>query len=371
MSDSVDDGVTMANLVQAVPQRFVLVTGAGRSGTSTVAGSLNYLGLHVPRPVLGSNRSNPRGFFEPTWAIDFHKRILERAGVDMWDGRPDGWAKVQEVLRPADRHEIEMWLSEGASQAPQVVVKDPRSAWVPGLWADAAHNIGFTTGYLTMLRHPAEVVGSRTTYYAKGDAAAVRSYQVTNIARWVNTNLMTERQTRGHARVFLPYFDLIDDWRAAMSEVRDALDLTFNADIETVDHHQVDDFIDPDLRRHTVQWADLDVPHELQEIAEETWLACVAIADGHGWDVKAQDRLDDLGERYASLFRDATAIANDATSAAANIARKKAVRQTRTKMKKVLGQAPPAAPPRPALASSWRRVAGRAVATARRKIRSR
>ncbi|MEP6667183.1 MAG: hypothetical protein ABJA81_12110 [Nocardioidaceae bacterium] len=336
------------DLVQAAERRFVLVTGAGRSGTSTIAGSLNYLGLHLPRPVLGTNRSNPRGFFESRWAIDFHKRLMERANIDVFDARPDALQKIHDVLRPEHQQEIESWLHAEAAHAPQMVVKDPRSAWIPGLWADAAASLGFSTGYVTMLRHPAEVIGSRSTYYAKGDEEGVRRYQITNVARWVNANLVSERQTRGRARAFLRYHDLIEDWRGSVEPLGIDLGLTFNIDIDSGSPHVVDEFIDPSLRRHTVTWDELDIPPALQVVAEGTWQACGVLADGHGADEHAHARLDELSLEYEKVFRDAAAVAHDVMAGAVKVARKKAIRETRARLKKSAdtasreGQATPA-----------------------------
>ena len=44
--------------------------------------------LHVPLPVIKPNESNPMGFFESTWPVKFHRRLLERAFVEQTDGRP-------------------------------------------------------------------------------------------------------------------------------------------------------------------------------------------------------------------------------------------------------------------------------------------
>ncbi|MGH3356066.1 MAG: hypothetical protein ACRDOJ_09205, partial [Nocardioidaceae bacterium] len=214
-------------------------------------------------------------------------------------------------------------------------------------------------------------VGSRSTYYAKGDADAVRDYQVTNIARWVNANLITESQTRGERRSFLRYYDLIDDWRKALAVTGDDLDLTFNTDLTQGGHHPVDDFIDPSLRRHDATWDELSVPGELQAIAEETWLACCLLADNHGEDEKAQAELDDLSRRFATLFRDATAMTRDVASAAARSAHKKAVRQTRAKMRRSVARGAGETAPPAASAPRWRRLVSRATSTARRRIRAR
>lgn len=376
-SETYEDPVITANLVTSAPRRFVLVTGAGRSGTSTVAGALSYLGLQLPQPVLATNQSNPRGFFESFWAIQFHRRIMEQANIDTVDARPEAVDLVQEVLRPEHLEEVRQWLATEAERAPQVVVKDPRSAWMPGLWATAADRAGLQPGFLTMLRHPAETIGSRATYYAKGDDAAVRDYQVTNMAKWVNASLITERQTRGRPRVFLRYFDLIEDWRSAMSVVRDDLDLTFNTDLGSGSEHPVDGFIDPSLRRHRVTWDELDMPAELRAVAEGTWRASCTLADGHGHDEQAEAELDDLSRRFAALFRDARAITKDVAAARATAARRRAVRQARARAgERAAGEGPAAQQPaarQPAAqrptgtARRLRHLASRAVSAARRR----
>ncbi len=57
---------------------LLLVTGTGRSGTSTMSGTLHHLGLHVPGPYLGANESNPKGFYESRWSVRFHNDLCRR-----------------------------------------------------------------------------------------------------------------------------------------------------------------------------------------------------------------------------------------------------------------------------------------------------
>ena len=66
----------------------VLVTGSMRSGTSSLAGSLKILGLHVPQPEVPASPRNPKGHFEPHWVIRFHKRLLREALTRPSDGSP-------------------------------------------------------------------------------------------------------------------------------------------------------------------------------------------------------------------------------------------------------------------------------------------
>lgn len=292
---------------------MVLVTGAGRSGTSTIAGALHYLGLHVPRPVIKPNESNPMGFFESTWPVKFHRRILERAFVEQTDGRPNALELAAAAVDDATRAELRTWLADVALVEPQVVVKDPRSIWVPWLWKETAAELGYDVGFLAMLRHPAEVLGSRSTYY-RGNRPGISDEQFTvmNLCGWINGNLVVERQTRADRRVVLGYHDLIGDWRGCLSRVRDTFGLTFDDDLQPGHHHRVDDFIDPGLRRHGASWEGWDVPRDLVEIAQEVFDQMTRLAEAGGHDAAAEAALDAVGERYAGVMRDAEAIAHDA-----------------------------------------------------------
>ena len=196
---------------------LVVVTGSGRSGTSTVAGALKMLGLHIPQPEIAPNDANPRGYFEPKWAVAFHKKVLSRAGVRTLDGRPEAIDAMAAVTSDADLlDELRTWFATQL-QGPQIVVKDPRTFWLRELWAQAATSLGVETVWLTMLRHPAEVVGSRDMHYLKGaDADQRLARETTNLAGWVNVALTNERTSRGDRRVFVHYGDL--DHRLALHD---------------------------------------------------------------------------------------------------------------------------------------------------------
>ncbi len=304
---------------------LVLITGTGRSGTSTMSGSLHHLGLQVPGPHLGANESNPKGFFESRWAVRFHKEICDTAHTNIFDSRPHAFDRVQQVLTPDHEAEVAAFLERRGGDAEQVVVKDPRSVWTQALWKQGAARVGREIRYVSMLRHPAEVIGSRATYYASDEEAKRRRYETFNVARWVNSSLISERETRGERRAFVRYTDLLEDWRPAMARLRDQLGLTFDPDVD-VRPHPVDEFIDPDLRRHAVTWAELEVPTALQEIAEAVWQQIESLADEPDRDVSAA--MDELAARYARLLQESAAISHDALEEARESGRARALEET-------------------------------------------
>ena len=159
--------------------------------------------------------------------------------------------------------------------------------------------------FISMLRHPAEVVGSRTTYYANPeDAEAQRSYATFNVARWVNSTLVSERETRGRRRAFVSYVDLLTDWRPVLVGLAEDLGLTYDVDVAGGEASGVDDFIDPDLRRHAVTWDDLEIPEDLRTLAQAVWDDLLVLQAGHGADADASADLDVQSERYQRAVPD-------------------------------------------------------------------
>ena len=163
---------------------------------------------------------------------------------------------------------------------PELVVKDPRLSWFLGLWRVAAVRTGATPVFATMLRPPAEVVGSKQTYYANRLGSAHLA------ASWLNMLLHTERATRESVadggRVFVRYGDLLDDWVKTTMHVAETLQLqhVLHCDSEQIrDGHR---FVDPGLRRMSQTLDDLGLPHALHELTAATWEELNKLADPGG-----------------------------------------------------------------------------------------
>jgi hypothetical protein len=242
--------------------------------------------------------------------------------ISQSDTRPEAFDLMAGAVTDAERNALRDWLEGVFLDARQVVVKDPRAAWVPWLWTETGDELAVTTGFLTMLRHPAEVVASRATYYGTGahDRPAVR-YRLRSLATWININVGLERRTRGRPRVVARYEDLVADWRRTMGRVREAFALDIDVDGDGDGPRQVDAFVDPALRRHAPSWDGMGLPSGLVEIAEGVWQAMGEIADGADGP-KVAERLDALGDAYAEEVDNARAMMHDALAAEAARARR-------------------------------------------------
>jgi hypothetical protein len=286
---------------------LVLVAGSGRSGTSLASGILQRLGCHVPEPEVPADATNPRGFAESQWVVDFHAALLKRACVQVSDARPAAWALTAELCLDEEvQRELRGWLEQQFGEAGDLVIKDPRLSWFLPLWRRCAEALGVTPRFLTMLRHPAAVIDSKQRWYGgwQGD--------VSRAAGWVNQTLFTERATRDAPRVLVRYEDLLDDWTRVMGRVGESLDLAVVRDAPAASLRTVHEFVDRSLSRSRPDWGDLALPVPLRAQADEAWELMSAVADGEG----DLTRLDALRAAYVALYDEAEAIAQSSVDAA-------------------------------------------------------
>jgi hypothetical protein len=322
----------LANGAQRPERTLLIVTGSGRSGTSTVAGALKKLGLHIPQPEVEPGPTNPRGFFEPRWAVDFDKRLLAQVGVHNIDGRPQALQMTtEEGAKPEVRKELTDWLSDHL-KSDQILVKDPHAFWFSDLWTGAALSLGVTPCFLTMLRHPAEVVGSRDMHYlAKRSDEERKMRETANIAGWINSALITEQASRPHRRAFVRYTDLISDWRTAMLLAREHLDLRYEGDLTPGMHHEIDDFIDVSLHRARITWSDLTTPDYLRDLAESVWQELSTLVE-NPHDEAAVKRMDEFRETYDAMYTSSTGLVYHHIVAEVEKARRQGRQQGRRQM---------------------------------------
>ena len=288
---------------------LVLVTGSMRSGTSSLAGSLKLLGFHVPLPEVPASPRNPKGHFEPHWVIVFHKRVLRRALVRPSDSSPEARSRVRTVLDDSGlAAELRRWLGEQAE--PRLVVKDPHASWLIDTWHELSASSGLDLRLLTAIRHPAEVVGSQDLTWGHRRTEQQRLVKETsNVAAWLNVALVTERLGRELPRAFVRYSELIEDWRAALGRVSDHLDLGLDLDPDR-SGHELDQWLDPAMRRSQLTWDDLAVPAWLRDLAQDAWDQLNVLVDDPR-DAVAVARMDEIRASYDARYAEAVAVSLD------------------------------------------------------------
>jgi hypothetical protein len=278
--------------------RLILVVGSGRSGTSLFSGILKALGCHVPQPEVEADNTNPKGFGEPQWVVDFHMRLLAQAKVQTSDARPVAWSHTAKVsLDRGVEEELLRWLKTEFTHGDHVVIKDPRILWFLPLWTTVGNHLDVGVRYATVLRHPKEVIKSKLTYYGEALNPTNRT------AGWINTMLYTERATRVGTRTFTKYEDLLTDWTVELAKVSNALDLKTLERVTSAQVRTASQLVDPKLRRSLTSWEELGVHKSVADFAEETWelLDRLGTKDDVS-DPSLQREFDELRERYLEFY---------------------------------------------------------------------
>ena len=292
-------------------RRLVLVAGAGRSGTSLMTGILAKLGMSVPQPEISADATNPRGFSEPRWVVDFHVRLMRTRRLTSLDGRPTAIEMAAQAAADADvTGTLRSWLEVQFVGASQVVVKDPRIVWFLPLWQHCARDLGIDTSIVTMLRYPTEVIASARTWYGDWQSDTSRA------CGWVNVMLETERSTRGLPRAYVGYTDLLTGWQAEVERLGAQLGIPSMASVDPAAAAAVDAFVDPGLHRQTVGWEGMGVPDRVQQLSEQVWNGLLGFRRGET-EGPTQDALDAWRVAYVELYGEAELIAQSTIRAAA------------------------------------------------------
>jgi hypothetical protein len=235
--------------------------------------------------------------------VNFHAKLMVRYGIDLLDARPRAWELAATVFEePIESKYCRTWLTWEFEKQGRVVVKDPRTGWFLPMWLACADEVGLTTGFITPLRHPTEVLSSvRTT-------DRDRQTEASRAAWWVNMMLHTELQTRDRRRAYVSYEDLLADWRKAVGLAEEALGFPVLSDATPQAIADVDDLVDPSLRRAARGWDAVDVPSLVRDLADETWTELLGLSQPGGDTAQRRERLDELRTRYVDLYTGAEAM---------------------------------------------------------------
>ncbi|MFI5505856.1 sulfotransferase family protein [Mycobacterium sp. NPDC051804] len=231
-------GTTTGVEIKTEDRAILFVLGMARSGTAALTRVVSLCGGTLPAGMLGANRSNPRGYWEPRAAVIMNKAILRslgRTGID-----PS--LRLQEAPIDAEAEaacigKIRGYLTT-LPAAPLVVIKDPQITVLSEMWFEAARQSEFKVMTVIAVRHPEEVTASMARF--------LRASPEFSGALWLKYNLLSERTTRGLPRVFVEYSNFLDDWRRETKRISAALEI----DLDTRDERAIDTFLERDFHHH-------------------------------------------------------------------------------------------------------------------------
>jgi len=223
----------------------LLVLGMHRSGTSALTRLLNLHGAHLGDDLLPAGHDNPSGFWELREAVAIHERLLAGLGMAWDDPRalPAAWVGTDAASRATE--EIGALIDQTFAGQALWGVKDPRLCRFVPVWSRAMRERGIEPHAILVARHPAEVANS---LQARDGLPA----PVGNLL-WARYLVDAMAGSEGMPRTLLRYSDLLQDWRAAIAGIEQALgiELRHAATIDAA----CDAFVAPRMRHHVVDAA--------------------------------------------------------------------------------------------------------------------
>lgn len=275
----------------------ILVLGMHRSGTSLLTRIVSLLGGALPGnlmpPVKGNNEA---GFWESATLKALHERMLAEAG-SRWD---DWRAFDPSALGPESlaevREEIRRRIEEEYSDAPLIVLKDPRICRFVPLYDGLLRELNIEPRYLLIDRNPLAVISSL--------AARDGMTEIFAALLWLRHVLDAEGATRDRPRAFLSYEALLADWRGVIERVTRELGLTWPRDVEDA-AAGIDAHLSRDFQHHRSTESELAEREEIPGSIKETYAALRTLAETDGGREEALatlDRVRDELERTAPVF---------------------------------------------------------------------
>lgn len=241
--------------------RAVCVTGMHRSGTSFVAGALQFLGVSLgdPARMMRPGPDNPKGYFEIQAVMQLNDDLLAELG-GAWDQPPvldSGWERAPGLEPFRDRAtEILVDTFGAAADRPAIIAwKDPRLSLLLPFW----RTVTPVATTIVVVRDPVEVVASLGARgYSVGPAQSA--------SLWLRYLFAATADDPGH--LLVRHSDIFDDLPGTVARLAAHLDLPApDAEAEAA----VRDHLDIGLRHHDAARAAPELANPLLDLARAIW----------------------------------------------------------------------------------------------------
>ncbi len=285
---------------QTYPKRRIglIVLGMHRSGTSALTRVLSLLGADLPNRLMGANRGNDTGHWEPQNLVTINDQLLSEGGSSWDDWRRFDWQALQEKYLHF-RNTIAVCLQEDFGDSELFALKDPRICRLVPLFKDVSDQLNIELRYIIPYRSATDVAASLNSR----DGITIGYAKLI----WARYMLDAEASTRGSKRIFVPYDALLSDFEGVCNRIGSSLDVEWPISIAEA-RTNIAAYVRPELRHHRTTEDSLPIEDEIAGFADRI-LANIVRLDRNSLDEQAMKELSLLGEEINNprvTFLDAT-----------------------------------------------------------------
>lgn len=232
-------------------QRFIVVLGAGRSGTSTITRGLWALGVELGDQLRPGGGKNPLGFFEDEGLLKLNKRVRSVLGL-----RADSVSLIQP-------HQWQMPAVQTLAQEAQETIRRRFGRYsIAGykfagtlrmlpFWQMVFQSLDLDVRYVMVVRNPLSVARSRAQLNPR------RGVQEKNDLEWLVNVVPYFRAVRERPFVVVDYDLVITDAVTQLERIATTLDLPVTAATTAGIKEYANQFLHGNLRHHHFTEEDL------------------------------------------------------------------------------------------------------------------
>ncbi len=236
-------------------QTCILVLGMHRSGTSALTGVLSLLDVYLGSELMEANFANEKGYFENNILYKINEKLLGQINSS-WN---DTFYDEEKLENISGLNELKVALKSEFKYAHTFAIKDPRLAYLFPIYKKVLKQLKIDIKIILPYRNPLEVASS----LKKRDAMSLEK----GMLLWAYHFLMAEKFSRGHARVFVNFDELIANTSDVIDTISSKLTLEL-ADKFNKNKTQIEAFLEPSLKHHNVSIENLS--HNTPTIVKET-----------------------------------------------------------------------------------------------------
>jgi len=232
----------------AYKQTCLLVLGMHRSGTSALTRTLSLMGAALPKDIMGVSSGNNTGHWESNRIVQYNDRLLSELQSNWQDWTQLDFSRVSIKRKNEIKKELSDIIRTEYEQAPLIVLKDPRICRFSDFFLQMLVDANILPVCIHVFRNPLEVAQSLNSRdgMVLGRASLL----------WLRHVLEAEKASRGYARVFNSYSELLGDWRQFRKKLDKTHRVKFPYKADEVSA-QIGTFLKPKLKHNAATPEDL------------------------------------------------------------------------------------------------------------------